>query len=193
MNAMQPLLSVCPWIPVIGNHESSDGDQSFRYLNQTFGMVYANPLTSSGSTATTALSHLITKGSYLAPGLHGTTPSGTSSYFSVDVGLIHIAVISNAVEHDDRSPEEIAWLTRDLEVRGPFPSFTHSDLPMSRLFLSRNIESGNGVPGGQPASQSSALDHRDFTLPDQQALVDGWAGCRGVAARLVLGGRRGLR
>ena len=39
-----------------------------------------------------APSHLFTKGSYLAPGLHGTTPSGTSSYFSVDIGLIHITV-----------------------------------------------------------------------------------------------------
>ena len=63
-----------------------------------------------------ALSHLLTKGSYLGPGLHGTTPSGTSSYFSVDIGLIHIAVISNAEEHDDRSPEELAWLAKDLET-----------------------------------------------------------------------------
>eukprot|EP01046_Picozoa_sp_COSAG06_P043759 COSAG06_NODE_5784_length_3275_cov_5.074985_2_plen_198_part_00 len=108
MNAMQPLLAVCPWVPIIGNHESSDGDGSFRcgnvfrahfrhqgtsknrtfaktgsgqtkemltkkyvsfcrYLNQTFGMVYANPLNGSVSSATTALSHLLTKGSYLAP------------------------------------------------------------------------------------------------------------------------------
>ena len=58
----------------------------------------------------------VTKGAYLAPGLHGTTPSGTSSYFSVDIGLIHITVISNAIEHNDRSPEELAWLTKDLEA-----------------------------------------------------------------------------
>ena len=103
-------------VPIIGNHESSDGDGSFRYLNQTFGMIYANPLNGIVSSATSALSHLLTKGSYLAPGLHGTTPSGTSSYFSVDIGLIHITVISNAIEHNDRSPAELAWLTKDLEA-----------------------------------------------------------------------------
>ena len=37
---------------------------------------------------------MLTKGTYLAPGLHGTTPSGTSAYFSVDVGLIHITALS---------------------------------------------------------------------------------------------------
>ena len=112
MNAMQPLLSVCPWIPVIGNHEVEDGDNQTRYLSQTWGEAYANPLESSSSTATSALGHLLAKGSFLAQGYHGTTPSGTSEYFSVDVGLIHIAAMSTKTP----SGKELEWLTKDLEA-----------------------------------------------------------------------------
>jgi hypothetical protein len=36
----------------------------------------------------------ITKGNLLGAGMHGTTPSGTSDYYSVDVGLLHIAALS---------------------------------------------------------------------------------------------------
>ena len=47
MNAFQPTLASCPWLPVIGNHESYLGpgtDKSpvgteQRYLNQTWGVV----------------------------------------------------------------------------------------------------------------------------------------------------------
>jgi hypothetical protein len=98
----------------IGNHETeADGDGDAvagRYLNQTFGLPYGNPLESSKSTATSALGHLLTKGTYLAPGLHGTTPSGSSAYFSVDVGLIHIAAMSTKTP----TGPELAWLTADL-------------------------------------------------------------------------------
>lgn len=54
---------------------------------------------------------MITKGSFLAQGIHGTTPSGTSAYFSVDIGLIHIAALSTKAPEGD----ELEWLTRDLE------------------------------------------------------------------------------
>jgi hypothetical protein len=65
MNALQPLTATCPWIPVIGNHERSDGDGTFRYINSTWGETYANPLTNSSSTATSPLGHVLTKGSFL--------------------------------------------------------------------------------------------------------------------------------
>ena len=103
-------------IPIIGNHESeADGDGDAiagRYLNQTFGLPYGNPLATSRSSATSGLGHLLTKGTYLAPGLHGTTPSGSSAYFSVDVGLIHITALSTQKPAGD----ELAWLTKDLEA-----------------------------------------------------------------------------
>ena len=115
MNAMQPLLAVCPWIPIIGNHEMEDGDKTYRFLNSTWGMAYGgNPLntSTSRSSATSALGHLLTKGSYLGQGLHGTTPSGTSNYFSVNIGLIHIAALST--QHPNGT--ELEWLTKDLEA-----------------------------------------------------------------------------
>lgn len=61
MNAFQPVLSSCLWMPVIGNHEGSDGDHFNRYLNITWGEIYGNapPV---HSTATSALGHLLTKG-----------------------------------------------------------------------------------------------------------------------------------
>lgn len=39
MNVFQPTLSTCPWLPIIGNHESDDGDHFDRYLNMTWGEV----------------------------------------------------------------------------------------------------------------------------------------------------------
>ena len=90
-----------------------------RYLNQTFGLPFGNPLTTSKSTATSALGHLLTKGTYLAPGIHGTTPSGSSAYFSVDVGLVHIAALSTKTPNGtagSHTRHELAWLTADLEA-----------------------------------------------------------------------------
>ena len=111
MNALQPLLSTCPWIPIIGNHEAGDGDKTHRYLNQTWGgAAYGNPLENMTSTATSALGHVLTKGTFLGAGLHGTTPSGTSAYFSVDVGLFHIAALST----QNPTGDELAWLEADL-------------------------------------------------------------------------------
>ena len=26
MNAFQPTLATCPWLPIVGNHEGNDGD-----------------------------------------------------------------------------------------------------------------------------------------------------------------------
>ena len=112
MNALQPLTATCPWIPVIGNHERHDGDNSWRYINSTWGETYANPLANSTSTATSPLGHVLTKGSFLGAGLHGTTPSGTSAFFSVDVGSVHIFALST----QKPKGEEKEWLLADLEA-----------------------------------------------------------------------------
>lgn len=94
MNAFQPVLATCPWLPVIGNHESYLGpwndkvprETTERYLNQTWGIVYGQET----DTSTTALGSLLTKGTYYGVGSHGSMPSGTSRYNSVDIGLFHI-------------------------------------------------------------------------------------------------------
>ena len=52
--------------------------------------LQAYPTQHEQNTATTSLGHLLTKGSYYGGGSHGPTPSGTSRYNSVDIGLIHL-------------------------------------------------------------------------------------------------------
>ena len=39
MNSMQPALTSCPWFPIIGNHESDDGDSYKHYEAMAFGEV----------------------------------------------------------------------------------------------------------------------------------------------------------
>eukprot|EP00658_Telonema_sp_P-2_P008830 TRINITY_DN13341_c0_g1_i2.p1 TRINITY_DN13341_c0_g1~~TRINITY_DN13341_c0_g1_i2.p1 ORF type:complete len:562 (-),score=46.84 TRINITY_DN13341_c0_g1_i2:35-1720(-) len=125
MQAYQPVLAHIPWIPVVGNHEFYDGDKLRRYLNQTEGTVIANPeahpwLHNSVSTATSALGSLLSAGNHHGAGLHGSQPSGTSRFFSVDFGLIHFVALDlnmyNAVDTCGEACREaqLAWLKEDL-------------------------------------------------------------------------------
>lgn len=117
MNGIAPAVSTCPWVPVIGNHEASDGDHYNRYLNQTWGEAYGNPAVT--STADSALGHLLSKGTLFGASSHGSKPSGTSRYFSVDIGLIHFVGLDlNAAETHPRTigldATQLAWLDQDL-------------------------------------------------------------------------------
>lgn len=120
----QNALSGCPWIPVIGNHEANDGDHSNRYLNLTYGETLGggDEMGSSGdiferygvsSTAEFALTELLSKTTLLAATSHSGTPSGTSRYFSVNVGLMHFANIdlNNGISVGD---VQYRWLLKDL-------------------------------------------------------------------------------
>jgi len=118
MNAFQDVIASCPWLPVIGNHESTlgansdrvDSSTEERYLNQSWGLV------SPASTASSGLGHLLTKGTMLGPGSHGAAPSRTSQWASVDVGLIHFVI----VDLDPGPPPvfsgaQAAWFEADLK------------------------------------------------------------------------------
>jgi hypothetical protein len=101
MDALEPVISTIPWLPVIGNHEYYDGHSMYRYINQTdyeavlkppaLRPASIAPLDKYGgrSTATSALGHLLSFGTHHATGNTGPVPSGTSRYYSVDVGLVH--------------------------------------------------------------------------------------------------------
>ena len=122
MNAFsQAAIASCPWFPIIGNHESTmcPGDEQDlsteeRYLNQTWGEAYGQL----NSTATSALGHLLTKGSLLGAGVHGSKPSGTSQWMSVDIGLIHLVGLDLDPGHAPGPPVfsgvQEAWLDQDL-------------------------------------------------------------------------------
>mmetsp|Transcript_17259 Transcript_17259/g.44979 ORF Transcript_17259/g.44979 Transcript_17259/m.44979 type:complete len:583 (+) Transcript_17259:71-1819(+) len=109
MNSYQPVLSQCLWMPVIGNHEGSDGDHFNRYLNITWGEIYGNepPV---HSTATSALGHLLSKGTMYAAGVHGPTPTFNSRYVSSNFGLIHMV----GLDLNNLDDGQVAWLEQDL-------------------------------------------------------------------------------
>ena len=122
MNGYEPVLASCPWVPIIGNHEVSDGDHYERYLNQTWGMSGTIPdghqVGSIRKKSTTPLGHLLTLGTMYGSGFHGSPPSGTSSYFSLDIGLVHITALNldQAGSESARAmmAKQMAWLEADL-------------------------------------------------------------------------------
>ena len=128
MQAFQGVLAQCPWLPVIGNHESTMGEgrdkvglsTQERYLNQTWGVIFgqdgAQSQTSTArTTATTSLGHLITRGSFYGAGSHGAAPSRTSQWYSIDLGLIHFVMLDlNPGPPPVFSGAQAAWAAADL-------------------------------------------------------------------------------
>ena len=128
MQAFQGVLAQCPWLPVIGNHESTMGEgkdkvglsTQERYLNQTWGVIFGqdgaqSETSTARTTATTSLGHLITRGSFYGAGSHGAAPSRTSQWYSVDLGLIHFVML----DLDPGPPAvfsgaQAAWAAADL-------------------------------------------------------------------------------
>ena len=77
MQAFQAVLARCPWLPVIGNHESTMGEgkdkvdlsSQQRYLNESWGVIYGqdeqkSETASARTTATSSLGHLLTRSSF---------------------------------------------------------------------------------------------------------------------------------
>ena len=127
MQAFQGVLAQCPWLPVIGNHESTLGNEhnqdlstQERYLNETWGVIYGqdgveSKTTTARTTATTSLGHLLTRGSFYGAASHGAAPSRTSQWYSIDLGLIHFVIL----DLDPGPPAafagaQLAWAAADL-------------------------------------------------------------------------------
>ena len=94
MNAYQPILSQLPWMPIVGNHEYYDGGHFMRFLEQMGGVAMGRPAAVAGltpaephrTTASSSLGLMLSAGGAMGGGSHGTTPSNTSRFYSVDVG-----------------------------------------------------------------------------------------------------------
>ena len=90
-----------------------------RFLNQTWG-GHLWPDDVGVSTATSALGALLSRGTHHAAGLHGSTPSNTSRYFSVDFGLVHLVALDLNMYFgtddcgDPCKQAQAAWLQQDL-------------------------------------------------------------------------------
>ena len=145
MNVFQPILSSCPWLPIIGNHESNDGDHFNRYLNMTWGEVdgktgdAGGPVAAIKSTAESVLGELLTRATLLGSGIHAEVPSNTSRYFSIDIGLIHIAGLDlNRLDAD-----QLTWLNADLaavnRTKTPW-IIVSSHFPLYHATVNANME-----------------------------------------------------
>jgi hypothetical protein len=126
------------------NTEGDEVDESTheRYLNQTWGAAWVGDVAAAAggttvgrsrrdtpylneglkTTANSALGHLLTKGSLLGAGVHGSQPSGTSQWYSVDLGLIHLVGLDldpllDSTKGAGAIPlgaEQRTWLEQDL-------------------------------------------------------------------------------
>eukprot|EP00937_MAST-01D_sp_MAST-1D-sp2_P003571 g3571.t1 len=115
MNAFQPALTSCPWFPIIGNHEASDGDHYKHYEAIAYGEEYGarNPAPLLRSTATSALGAHLSMGTFYGAGLHSAAdavPSNTSRFASTDLGLIHVV----GLDLNNLDAGQLSWLDADL-------------------------------------------------------------------------------
>ena len=121
MSAFQRVISRIPWVPVLGNHEYYEGDEFHRYLNMTWGEVYGASTSETHletHTSKTPLNFFLAHATTLGAAAHGTVPSATSRFYSVDIGLVHIVVLDFNCYYFDteavwRQPQ-IDWMEKDL-------------------------------------------------------------------------------
>ena len=104
----------------MGSEHNIDESTEERYLNETWGVIYGqdgakSKTTTARTTATTSLGHLLTRSSFYGAASHGTAPSRTSQWYSIDLGLIHFVIL----DLDPGPPAvfagaQAAWAAADL-------------------------------------------------------------------------------
>jgi len=153
MSAYQAVLSGCPWMPIVGNHEYS-GTQLSRYLNQTWEGWEPLP-------ADTALHALLNTGNMHGSGVHGATPSNSSRFFSSDFGLVHlIALDFNLYYGEDPCgtpcrEAQLDWLRADLQAAAANRQAVPWVVAMAHFPVFCTGCRGNGVSGPYYASDDA--------------------------------------
>jgi len=110
MNMYSKILSQCPWVPVVGNHEYYSSEYIKRYQDSTW--QHWDDVKS--------LQALLTGGTLHAGSSQSVVPSGSARWFSVDFGLVHwISLDLNLYFGTDDGSAELKqqqadWLTKDL-------------------------------------------------------------------------------
>eukprot|EP00756_Hemistasia_phaeocysticola_P036841 Hpha_TRINITY_DN16663_c1_g2::TRINITY_DN16663_c1_g2_i1::g.181626::m.181626 len=114
MNVFQPVLQSCPWLPIIGNHEKSDGSKGGyeHYEEIALGEKIGQAALNVHSTATSALGQHLSLGTLYGAATNGVVPSNTSRYTSTNIGLLHIAGI-DLMNFDTKQKE---WLEANLKA-----------------------------------------------------------------------------
>ena len=133
MSAFEPVLRKCPWMPIVGNHEYYDGEELARYLDSTFQTYNDTTETALGGLLAVASFYGPSSSSSFSSGTSNATapsedddsqkvPSGTSRFFSVDYGNVHlIATDMNGYYGLDPCGQSCldaqkVWLAKDLEA-----------------------------------------------------------------------------
>lgn len=135
MSAYSQVLKNRPWMPIVGNHEFYDNEYFHRYLNQTYGVIYNqsnnlfknkdahksyswNNFINNRSTATTPLGFFQSLGLTYSLGEKGSYPSGTSRFYSVDVGKAHLIALDTNIYYFESEniyrDAQLKWLENDL-------------------------------------------------------------------------------
>ena len=136
LSAYSRILKHIPWMPIVGNHEYYDNEFFHRFLNQTYGVIYNsdnntlknknahvsytwNNKLNSSSTATSALGFFQSLGLNYGLSTYVKNPSGTSRFYSADVGLVHLIALDTNIYYFDSEniyrKAQLDWLERDLE------------------------------------------------------------------------------
>jgi hypothetical protein len=147
MNAYQKVLTRVPWIPVVGNHESGDGDNFERYFNQTWGHVLGQmPGSAAQYQAQATNGRLAATGPVSAArrvpppaAQHGIRSSATSQ-----LGALLSTGLSHGVGREGATPSGtsrwfssdfglVHWISLDLNVYY-FPSECEKTVFLSHLY-----------------------------------------------------------
>jgi hypothetical protein len=73
--------------------EYYSGEELGRYLDSTWEKWSDSIPGDTTTTATSTLGMFLSRGNHHGAGLHGSTPSNTSRFFSVDLGLVHLIAL----------------------------------------------------------------------------------------------------
>ena len=176
MNAYQPILSQLPWLAIVGNHEYYDGGHFMRFLEQMGGVAMGRPAAVAGTptephrtTASSSLGLMLSAGGAMGGGSHGTTPSNTSRFYSVDVGRKSSKCRTAASALDPRPEHDALTLTSDtlLACSDSLPPRRTRPEHLLGAALGAGLSRGAAALararslGGEPQPPGCAVDRRD--------------------------------
>ena len=176
MNAYQPILSQLPWLAIVGNHEYYDGGHFMRFLEQMGGVAMGRPAAVAGAptephrtTASSSLGLMLSAGGAMGGGSHGTTPSNTSRFYSVDVGRKSSKCRTAASALDPRPEHDALTLTSDtlLARSDSLPPRRTRPEHLLGAALGAGLSRGAAAlararsVGGEPQPPGCAVDRRD--------------------------------
>jgi hypothetical protein len=128
MNAFEPTIASCPWLPIIGNHEADDGDHYQHYAamawgeefglsgNQNFPAADQHRGAESVSTATSALGRFLTKHTMYAMSSHVRMILSSTCQLNLTL-IVHLTVLVVTCSHRSETQMVDAIIVARIAVR----------------------------------------------------------------------------